>query len=66
MNTKLHAVCDSQGRPPNLFVTAGQISDEIGARALPSSLPEAGWPLWDRGFDADWFGEASLQTAQPD
>ena len=23
MNTKLHAVCDSQGRPINLFVTAG-------------------------------------------
>ena len=23
MNTKLHAICDSQGRPLNLFVTAG-------------------------------------------
>ncbi len=27
MNTKLHAICDSQGRPLNLFVTAGQVSD---------------------------------------
>ena len=34
MNTKLHAICDSQGRPLNLFVTAGQVSDYIGARAL--------------------------------
>ena len=39
MNTKLHAICDSQGRPLNLFVTAGQVSDCIGARALVSSYP---------------------------
>ncbi len=25
MNTKLHAICDSEGRPLNLFVTAGQV-----------------------------------------
>ena len=25
MNTKLHAICDSQGRPLSLFVTAGQV-----------------------------------------
>ena len=40
MNTKLHAICDSQGRPLNLFVTAGQVSDYIGARALLSSLSD--------------------------
>ena len=34
MNTKLHAICDSQGRPIDLFVTAGQVSDYIGARAV--------------------------------
>ena len=32
MNTKLHAICDSQGRPIDLFVTAGQVSDYTGAR----------------------------------
>ena len=58
MNTKLHAVCDSQGRPLDLFVTAGQVSDYIGARALLSSLPKAEWLLGDRGYDADWFREA--------
>ncbi|WP_317387004.1 IS5 family transposase [Tritonibacter scottomollicae] len=58
MNTKLHAICDSQGRPINLFVTAGQVSDYIGARALVSSLPDAEWLLGDRGYDADWFREA--------
>ena len=34
MNTKLHAICDSRGRPLNLFVIAGQVRDYIGARAL--------------------------------
>ena len=58
MNTKLHATCDSQGRPLNLFVTAGQVSDYIGARALLSSLPDVDWLLGDRGYDADWFREA--------
>jgi len=53
MNTKLHAVCDSQGRPLNLFVTAGQVSDYIGARALLSSLPDVDWLLGDRGYDSD-------------
>ena len=58
MNTKLHAICDSQGRPLNLFVTSGQVGDYIGARALVSSLPKVDWLLGDRGYDADWFGEA--------
>ena len=58
MNTKLHAICDSQGRPLDLFVTAGQVSDYMGAAALLSSLPKAKWLLGDRGYDADWFREA--------
>ena len=58
MNTKLHAICDSEGRPLNLFVTAGQVSDYIGARAFLSSLPNVDWLLGDRGYDADWFREA--------
>ena len=43
MNTKLHAICDSLGRPLNLFVTAGEVSDYIGARALCDSLPGVDW-----------------------
>ena len=58
MNTKLHAICDSRGRPLNLFVTAGQVSDYIGARALVSRLPKVDWLLGDRGYDADWLREA--------
>ena len=65
MNTKLHAICDSQGRPLNLFVTAGQVSDYIGARAMVSSLPKVDWLLGDRGpveVDAPATVEVVLRT----
>jgi len=52
MNTKLHAITDVKGRPIRFFMTAGQVSDYTGARALVSSLPSADWLLGDRGYDA--------------
>lgn len=58
MNSKLHAVCDSEGRPRSLFLTAGQVSDYTGAAALLSSLPPAKALLADRGYDADWLRDA--------
>jgi transposase len=58
MNTKLHAVTDAKGRPIRFFMTAGQVSDYIGAAALLSSLPGADWLLADRGYDAAWYREA--------
>ncbi len=57
MNTKLHAVTDTNGRPIRLFITAGQVSDYKGAAALMNGLPEADWLLADRGYDAGWFRE---------
>ncbi len=39
-------------------MSAGQVSDYIGARALMSSLPIADWLIADRGYDADWFRDA--------
>ena len=39
-------------------MTAGQISDYIGAAALLDELPKAQWLLADRGYDADWFRDA--------
>ncbi len=60
MNTKLYAICDSQGRSIDLFVIAGQVSGDIGARALLSGLSNVKWLLGDRGYDADWFREAFL------
>jgi IS5 family transposase len=55
MNAKPPAICDSKGRPLNLFVPAGQVNDCIGARALLSSIPNTDWLLGDRGYDADWL-----------
>ncbi len=60
MNTKLHAVTDTSGRPIRLFITAGQVSDYTGAAALMNGPPEAEWLLADRGYDADWFRETLL------
>ena len=62
MNTKLHAVTDTSGRPIRLFITAGQVSDYTGAAALMNNLPEADWLLADRGYDADWFRETLVGT----
>ncbi|OLS49033.1 IS5 family transposase [Rhodovulum sulfidophilum] len=56
-NTKLLAIADAEGQPLRLFMTAGQVSEDTGARALSSSLPKAQWLLGDRGCDADWFRE---------
>ena len=58
MNTELHAICNSQGRPLDLFITARQVSDYAGVRALLSSLPDVDWLLGDQGYGADWFREA--------
>lgn len=61
MNTKLHAVTDAAGHRIRFFITAGQVSDYTGARALMSSLPSADWLLGDRGYDADWFREVLIE-----
>ena len=55
MNSKLHATCDSEGRPRGLFLTAGQDSDYIGAAALLSALLPSKALLGDKRCDADWL-----------
>ena len=58
MNSKLHAVCDGDGKPVAMLLTAGQISDYKGAAELLEDLPEAKELLADRGYDANWFRDA--------
>ena len=60
MNSKLHVVSDTKGRPICMYLSAGQTSDYIGAAALLSTLPKAGTLLADRGYDADWFRNALI------
>ncbi len=58
MNSKLHAVCDGQGRPLIMLLTEGQTSDYKGAALMLDALPKAKAILGDRGYDADWFRNA--------
>lgn len=60
MNTNLHAVTNTIGRPIRFSMTAGQVSDYIGARALVNNLPTADWLLGDQGYGADWFCDPLL------
>ncbi|MFT8814430.1 IS5 family transposase [Acetobacter fabarum] len=54
LNSKLHAVCDDQGRPVRLHLTAGQVSDFKGADALLLDLPdETEEVISDRGYDSN-------------
>ncbi|MBU2962608.1 hypothetical protein KO516_17605, partial [Citreicella sp. C3M06] len=55
MNTSQYAICESKGRPTNVFASAGHY---IGARALLGSLPNVDWLLEDQGCDADWLRDA--------
>ncbi|WP_425992824.1 IS5 family transposase [Brevundimonas sp. TWP2-3-2] len=61
LNSKLHAVCDGQGRPLVLLRSEGQMSDYKGAALMIDALPKAKALLGDRGYDADWFRAALIQ-----
>ena len=58
MNSKLHAVCDGEGRPLVMLLSEGQMSDFKGAALMLPALPKARELLADKGYDADWFREA--------
>ena len=53
MNTKLHAICDSKGRPLNLFVTADR-SVTTSARGLCWAISQT----WNGCSET----EATMQT----
>jgi transposase len=55
LNSKLHAVCDGQGRPIVLLLTEGQMSDHKGAALILPALPPAREMLADRGYDSNRF-----------
>ena len=58
MNSKLHAVCDGDGRPLVMLLSEGQMSDYKGAALMLDALPKAKSLLGDRGYDATWFRNA--------
>jgi transposase len=60
LNSKLHAVCDGEGRPLVMLLSEGQMSDYKGAALMMEALPRAKAMLADRGYDADWFRNALI------
>jgi transposase len=56
-------VCDGEGRPLLMCLTAGQVSDHIGAKILYSTLPdrEGAILIADKGYDSDEY-RAALQA----
>jgi len=61
LNSKLHVVCDGQGRPLVMLLSEGQMSDYKGAALMLGAIPDAGTMLADKGYDADWFRAALKQ-----
>ena len=55
LNSKLHTVCDGDGRPIILLLSEGQMSDHKGARLVLDALPPATHLIEDRGYDSAWF-----------
>jgi transposase len=59
LNSKLHAVCDGEGRPVMMCLSEGNMSDHVGAKLLYPALPdEASTLIGDKGYDSDEFRAA--------
>lgn len=59
LNSKLHAVCDGEGRPIIMCLSEGNMSDHVGAKLLYPTLPDAASCLiGDKGYDSDEFRAA--------
>ena len=52
LNSKLHAVCEGQGRPVVLLLSEGQISDHRGAALMLPNLPQAKELPGHKGYDS--------------
>jgi len=61
LNSKLHAVCDGQGRPIIMLLSEGQMSDHKGAEMIFPALPDADALIGDKGYDSDAFRAALIE-----
>jgi len=61
LNSKLHAVCDGEGRPVRLLLTEGQQSDHKGATTLLPELPASSELIGDKGYDSDAYRAALIE-----
>jgi len=51
--TKIHALCDTQGRPHAILLTGGNIADISAAASLVSAVAPSAALLGDKGYDAN-------------
>ncbi|MBN9437156.1 IS5 family transposase [Bosea sp. (in: a-proteobacteria)] len=58
LNSKLHTVCDGEGRPIIMLLSEGQMSDHKGASLVVGALPPAKTIIADRGYDSAAFRQA--------
>ena len=68
-NTKLHAVCDGQGRPWVLLLTPGNTHDMRVAKDCIAALPPSTELVADKGYDSDdlrrWLAERGTRPIIP-
>ncbi|SCX22427.1 Transposase [Agrobacterium sp. DSM 25558] len=66
-NTKLHAVCDTKGRPYVLLLMPGNVHDCQVARLCIEALPPATELVADKAYDSqalrEWLNERGTQSA---
>ena len=55
LDSKLHAVCDADGKPLVPLPTEGRVSDYRGAATALPVPPDADTPIGDKGHDSDCF-----------
>ena len=63
MNSKLHVVCDGQGRPLIMLLSDGQMSDYKGAALMLKALPRAKELLGDKDMTPTGFDTLSPSEA---
>lgn len=57
LNSRLHTVCDGEGRPSSCC-SAKEMSDRKGICLLLDALSAASHPIGDRGYDSTWLRRA--------
>ena len=61
LNSKLHVVCNGQGKPVAMLLSEGQMSDYKGARMLLPSLPKAKTLIADAAMTLPGSGQRCSQ-----